>query len=527
MQSQNAVSKTQVIIVGAGPTGLSMATQLLRHNIGFIILEKNKKTTLLSKAVVVQARTLEIFEEIGLAGKAIDEGRITTALNLFYKGKRKAAINLSGLGEGLSQFPYVLSLEQSKTEKLLAGYLSENHANIQWQSEFSHSVQDDKGVTVYYKDANGKELVLEAEYLIGCDGAGSLVRHQMGLLFKGDTVPKIFYVADVKLKSNVINKNELFIFLIQKGFILFFPMEGENHYRIVGILPEAETTDRELLFSDIENTIKQQVEVALDFEELRWFSSYKVHSRKADRFMDRRYFIAGDAAHIHTPAGGQGMNTGIQDAYNLAWKLAYVLKGMMHPDILKTYNTERQENAKHLLRTTDRMFDIMAGTNGFLNFIRLNIFPLLAGIITKSAAVKRRIFPLISQTGIAYPNSKLTLESNVGKVHAGDRIPYFLFPDGKNIFDFLKKPIFKILFFGKNADNIKQPFEKPCLAMDFYSFNDIPPNVFGNHDGFYILLRPDNHISYIGNDTGKCLELINKIAMKTGSSDSSAKLKSQ
>jgi 2-polyprenyl-6-methoxyphenol hydroxylase-like FAD-dependent oxidoreductase len=152
--------KTQVVIIGAGPTGLSMAAQLLRLNIDFVILEKNEKTTPLSKAIVVQARTLEIFEEIGLAEKAIAAGRVTTAMNLFYKGKQKAAVDLAGMGKGSSAFTFALSLEQSKTEKLLADYLSGKGKIIQWKSELLRLQQDNKEVRVYYKDAEGEEQMI-------------------------------------------------------------------------------------------------------------------------------------------------------------------------------------------------------------------------------------------------------------------------------------------------------------------------------------------------------------------------------
>lgn len=511
MDTQNKMIKTQVIIVGAGPTGLSMAVQLLRYNLDFIIIEKNEKTTFLSKALVIQARTLEIFAEIGIAKKTINEGQVTTALHLYYKGKEKALVTITELGKGLSPYPYALSLEQSKTEKLLVDYLSENQKTIQWKCDFSHFEQNENSVIVYYINAEGQEQKIEAAYLVGCDGAGSLVRHQMGSLFKGDTVPKMFYVADVKLKSPVINKNELFMFLIKKGFVLFFPMEGEGHYRIVGILPEATGADEELTFAGIEGSIKQQIISPVEFEELRWFSSYKVHSRMANSFANGRCFIAGDAAHIHTPAGGQGMNTGIQDAYNLAWKLAYTIRGKVNAVVLQTYNTERAENARHLLQTTDRMFDMMAGTTGFLNFVRLHLFPIIAGFITKSPKVKKRIFPLISQTGISYHNSELTIESAIGNVKAGVRMPYFIFSNGKPIFDYLAEPAFKILFFGNASQNHSQQLNKIKLKIIAFAFEEIPAYLFGSETNFYILLRPDNHISYIGNDIDNCRELLNKI----------------
>ncbi len=508
------ILKTQVIIVGAGPSGLSMAVQLLRYDVDFIIIEKNEKTTFLSKALVVQARTLEIFQELGIAEQALKEGKITTALNLFYKGKQRAKVNISGLGEGLSQFPYALSLEQSKTEKLLVDHLSANGKAIQWKCEFTRVEQNENGVKAYYKDGAGEEQQIEAAYLVGCDGASSIVRHQLGLSFKGDTVPKIFYVADVKLQSTVINKNELFMFMIKKGFILFFPMEGDGHYRIVGILPEAKDANEQFKFEDIRDYIKEQVVCPVNFEEELWFSSYRVHSRKADAFGNGRCFIAGDAAHIHTPAGGQGMNTGIQDAYNLAWKIAYTIKGEANADLLKTYSAERVENAKHLLETTDKMFDIMAGATGFLNFIRLHLFSAIAALVIRSKMVKKRLFPLISQTGISYPNSYLTIKSSIGKVKAGDRMHYFVFSDGKPIFDHLTAPAFKILFFGDaEMDNggMLQDMKIKIVAL---AFREIPEALFGAERDFYILLRPDNHICYIGKDLENCRAALQKIAEK-------------
>ena len=495
--------KTQVVIVGAGPTGLSLAVQFIRYNIDFVIIEKNEKTTAFSKAIAVQARTLEIFQQAGLAKKAIQEGRITNGMNIFYRGKRKAFINIEGLGDGLTPFPFALSLEQSKTEKLLADYLSENGKTIHWKSEFTCLTQNNEGVTGYYKNESGEETGIEAQYLVGCDGARSLVRHQLGFSFEGDTVPKIFYVTDVVLSSSVINKDEIFGFLIKGGFVLFFPMEGTGHYRVIGILTDKKEEDANITFEDIEEFVKTQIISPVNFEKVNWFSTYKVHSRKATSFMEGRCFIAGDAAHIHTPAGGQGMNTGIQDGYNLAWKIAYVINGKLSPSVLETYNTERTKNAKQLLNTTDRMFDIMAGTNWFWNFVRLKIFPLIAGFVIKNRSLNKRLFPLISETGISYSDSALTLKSSIGKVRAGDRMHYFVFSDRKNIFDYLDAPSFKILFFGSKENNFDQ-LKNLKFKVDVFSFNEIPENIFGNSSDFYVLLRPDNHISYVGYKIEEC-----------------------
>lgn len=503
--------KTQVIIIGAGPTGLSLAVQLLRYNIDFIILEKNEKTTHLSKAIVIQARTLEIFHETGLAKKAMEQGRLTTAMNMFYKGKKRVTLNLAGLGEGLSHFSFALSLEQSKTEKLLVDYLAKNEKPIFWKSEFTRFEQNEQGVTVYYKDAAGTEQIIEGGYVVGCDGAHSLVRHQSGQAFEGDTVSKLFYVTDVRLSSPVVNTDELFIFLIKKGFILFFPMEGSGHYRIIGILPDY-TDDDTVTFETIREEVTKQLISAVHFEEVLWFSTYKVHSRKAGSFMNGRSFIAGDAAHIHTPAGGQGMNTGIQDAYNLAWKLAFTIQYKAKAAVLESYNTERTGNAAHLLRTTDRMFEIMTGASRFWNFVRLKIFPAVARFISRNKVFNKRIFPLLSMTSIAYPDSALTVKSSVGKVKAGQRIPYFVFRDGKNIFDYLMDPGFKLLFFGEGSNSHFEQLKNIKIPVTSFSFSEIPTALFKTGHDFYILLRPDNHISYIGESLDSCIGFLEKIS---------------
>lgn len=499
---------TDVIIVGAGPTGLSLAVQLQRYGIDFIIIDKKPETTELSKAVVVQARTLEIFSEIGLDKRAVEEGQTAMAFNLYHNGKKRARLNLSGLGKGQSKFPFVLSLEQSKTEKLLAGYLTANASEnpIRWNCEFTGFSQSADGVTATYKSPDGEKTV-DAKFIVGCDGASSPVRHGAGLAFVGDTIPKIFYVADTILKSPAIKTDELSVFLIDKGFILFFPMEGDGHYRIIGVLPDVDEARAEkLVFEDIQSDIVKNVCIPLEFKGVNWFSHYKVHSRKAGSFRNNRCLIAGDAAHIHTPAGGQGMNTGIQDAYNLAWKLAFVISGKSDLSLLETYDLERTENAEKLLKTTDRMFDFMAGEHWYSDFFRLHLFPSIAHIISRHDTFNKFIFPLLSQTGITYPDSALTVKSKIGKVKSGDRMHYFEFA-GRNIFDLLTEPNFKLLYFGKTS-----PIDTQSrFGIATIIIAEIPEKLFGTEREFFILLRPDNHISYIGRDFTKIEAFLNTI----------------
>ena len=239
--------------------------------------------------------------------------------------------------------------------------------------------------------------------------------------------------------------------LTRNAVVAFFPMPGEKRWRIVGAFPEGFDKDEgEVLYEEIEARIKEEAELELDITRVDWFSTYKVHTRHVEKFSSGRCFLAGDSAHIHTPAGGQGMNTGIQDAYNLAWKMALVLKGSASQRILDTYNEERLPNARRLLQTTDRMFNLAAGTDWFLNLIRTTIFPPMAKFILSIDAVKKRFFPLISQIGITYRDSSLSAHDGDEhfKVRAGDRMPYFVV-DGRSIYDRLRAPTFHLRqFFG-------------------------------------------------------------------------------
>jgi 2-polyprenyl-6-methoxyphenol hydroxylase-like FAD-dependent oxidoreductase len=497
------IVNTEVLIVGAGPTGLSLAAQFHRYGIPFHIVDEKDGPTKLSKAVVVQARSIEIFRELGLGGEALSHGKVTNALNFYYKGKKRAHLDLSQMGKGLSAYPFVLSLEQSKTERLLADHLAGHGTRIDWNTAFESFIQDAGGISATLRGASGRYSV-RASYLVGCDGASSPIRHAAGLGFQGDTVPKIFYVADVSLTSPVICKDEVFVFLIPKGFVVFFPMDGAGHYRMIGILPDVAPDQVEnLTFDDVKKSLAGQLSIEVRYDDLHWFSHYKVHSRKADSFSEGRVFLAGDAAHIHSPAGGQGMNTGIQDAYNLAWKLALVLKGAAGARILDSYSFEREANARKLLHTTDAIFDYMAGTTGLRNFVRLHIFPHIAHFIGKTRIANRFLFPFVSQIGIAYPESPLTVKSRVGNVCAGDRMPYFRLPDGRDIFDVISEPGFKLLYFGVNAPP-DPPF--PLITMP-----DVPEKWFGKAREFYLLLRPDNHISYLGPDRNAVARFLQKL----------------
>lgn len=504
-----ATMNTDVVIIGAGPTGLSLACQFVRHGIDFAIFDKSEGITPYSKAIGVQARTLEIYDQIGLAQGLIAQGTIAERVSLIEAGKVRGKIELANIGKGLSPYPFLLIVEQSKHEHLLYDFLKTGGKDVFWQAELESFWQTDGGVTAKIRNAKGESQTVEAKYLVGCDGAKSLVRHALGMTFEGITFDRLFYVADVQIGQQ-FSHDEIMVCLAQNTFTAFFPLPGEKRFRIVGTFPEnTDKNEGEILYEEIEEQIKEDTKLELDITKVNWFSIYKVHSRRVSKFSEGRCFFAGDAAHVHTPAGAQGMNTGIQDGYNLAWKLASVIKGFAGTHILETYDEERGENAKHLLETTDRLFEFGASPEWFIAYFRTLIFPLIANVVLSFDIVKKIVFPLVSQIGINYRHSSLSEHADDAKfkVKAGDRMPYFLV-DNESIYDRLSEPKFHLLTFsggGSGYQTMKGEIEKeyPYL-VDYYVVPFYDPRikeVFGMNKSFSVLLRPDNYIGFISQGT--------------------------
>lgn len=390
-------------------------------------------------------------------------------------------------------------LEQSRNEALLYEYLRAHGRDVYWNSEVQSIAQSPDGVTARCIDPAGISRTVRAWYLVGCDGPRSVVRENLDIGFEGSTFERIFYVADVQIDWQ-LGHDALILCMTENSIVAFFPMRGARRFRIVGAFPEGlDRNEGEIVYPEIERRIKQESEIALEVSHVNWFSTYKVHSRHASRFSSGRCFLAGDAAHVHTPAGAQGMNTGIQDAYNLAWKLAYVLHRGAGPELLETYNTERLENARNLLKTTDRMFSLAAGSDWLENVVRTTILPPLASVLLHVEPVRRRFFSLISQIGIEYRHSALSDSSGDHgfAVRAGDRMPYFRV-GGASVFDRLRAPKFHLIFFGDAAAGAPL-HARFADGVDLYALplDDAAKSAFGTDRPFSVLLRPDNHIALL------------------------------
>jgi 2-polyprenyl-6-methoxyphenol hydroxylase-like FAD-dependent oxidoreductase len=470
-----------VLVVGAGPTGLMLANQLVRHGVRPLIVDRHAGPVRETRALGVQARTLEIYQRLGIVDQALALGTRADGANLWIEGRRAARVPFGDIGGSLSPFPYLFILGQDDNERLLGDRLRAEGIDVQWRRELVALEPHDDGVVATLRGPDGRDERVDARWVAGCDGARSAVRELNGIGFPGAPYEHVFFVADVQARGPMA-AGELNVYLWRDGFHLFFPMRGERHWRVVGIVPRALRGHAEPTFDMVAPSVCDEVGGGLTFERCSWFSTYRIHHRRAARFRDGRCFLLGDAAHIHSPVGAQGMNTGLQDAYNLAWKLAWVARGAGDTALLDSYAAEREPVAEQLLRTTDRAFTFAVSRGGLARLVRTRLLARIAAVAMRSDALRRLAFRRVSQIGIAYRSSPLsqTLPGlPAGAPRAGERFPWrpALWPR-------LDDRSFHLVLSRQPAPVLPRP-------LPVHTDDDLPGPAFW-------LLRPDGHVGLCG-----------------------------
>jgi 2-polyprenyl-6-methoxyphenol hydroxylase-like FAD-dependent oxidoreductase len=469
-----------------------LALWLTRLGVRVRVVDKTVEPGTTSRALAVQARTLEWYRQLGLSDAVISDGRKMVAINLWVTGEPVAHVVFGDMGADLSPFPYALIYPQDEHERLLIDRLASLGVHIERQTELAAFEESDGGVRARLERADGAATVCAAAYIAGCDGAHSTVREALGIGFPGGTYDHLFYVADVEARGAVMN-GELHGALDATDFLLMFPLKDEGRARLIGtVRVDAEQRHDKLSWDDVSQRVIAWMRI--DVERIHWFSTYHVHHRVADRFRKGRAFLLGDAAHIHSPVGGQGMNTGIGDAVNLAWKIAAVVQRRADSALLDSYEPERIAFARRLVATTDQAFVGITSDGAIARRVRLNVVPAIMPALFAFAPTRRFMFRTISQIAVNYRGSSLS-EGRAGRVHGGDRLPWLKpNPNEADNFTPLTSVDWQVHVYGAAAPELQTACDARQLSLHVFPWRrEMGKNGLGR-DAAY-LVRPDGYVA--------------------------------
>lgn len=429
------MKETDVLIIGGGPSGTVLALELSLQHIPFRIIDKSPGRPTESRALVIQPRTLELLSRHGISHDLTSAGTIGTGASIYVNKFHAASLDLSDLGfSDQTAFPLPLWISQADTEHCLDAALARHGYEIERPITAEEIVQDESGVTATLRNTstNTTETV-RAKYVIGCDGAHSVVRHAAGLSFEGAPYPQDFILADTYMDWSAAPKEPELTFFMGQGMMIMFPLK-DGLFRLITICPSIVPTPKrhkndEPTLEDFQKVFNVMAPGTAKLRDPVWLARFRLHHRGVENYRKGRLFVAGDAAHIHSPAGGQGMNTGIQDAVNLGWKLASVLKAQSPSSsteaeaLLDSYSLERHRIGQYLLKGTDRIFSFGSSQNWLFITLRNFLVPWVAPWVFASRERRARFFRFMSELGIRYRHSTIvgTGAAYRGALKGGDR----------------------------------------------------------------------------------------------------------
>ena len=486
---------TDVLIVGAGPTGLVLALWLTRLGVPVRLIDKLPEPATASRAVAVQARTLEMYRQLGIADRVIERGRNAIAVNLWVTRRHVTRFVFGDMGAGISPYPYALIYPQDEHERLLIDCLRQHGVRVERGTELVAIEEAGEEVVAQLAGADGSRASCRARFVAGCDGAHSAVRDALGIGFAGGTYEHLFYVADVDAAGPAMN-GEVHVAFDTSDFLAVFPLRDDGRARLVGTIRERAGADGDRYsWDDVNPRVMRWMDISVS--RVNWFSTYRVHHRVADRFRRGRAFLLGDAAHIHSPVGGQGMNTGIGDAVNLAWKLAAVVRRAAPPAILDTYEVERIAFARRLVATTDEAFTAVTSSGPIARLLRLRIVPRLLPLFFATKAGRRLAFRTVSQTAINYRHSALS-EGRAGAVRGGDRLPWIPRErdDAQDNFAPLESLEWQVHVYGRAAPGVRTLCAARGVRLHEFAFTPSARRARFRQDALY-LVRPDGYLAFV------------------------------
>ncbi|KAB8189119.1 hypothetical protein FH608_040425 [Nonomuraea phyllanthi] len=480
---------TEVLIIGAGPTGLTMAIELAKRDVAVRIVDAASAPTSQTRALGVQPRTLELFERLGLAEPAVEGGVPVTQFRLFSENKQFLDLGLSGLE---TPHPYLLMLPQPAVEELLGRRLKDYGVMVERGVELTMLSQGVSDVEAAMRHSDGTVERVRVPWLIGCDGAHSTVRHQLGVSFVGAAFEENFAVADGRVDWP-LSYDVFYSFLNKGNFVAYFPMPGGLH-RITIAYPPGQAPTGDLTFEEVQKAVALCSPSGTRLVKIDEAGRFQINQRKVERHSVDRVFLAGDAAHVHSVVGGQGMNTGIQDAFNLGWKLAAVVQGRARASLLDTYAAERSPVAHRLVKGTRRATRMTLLRNPVATAARRNLAP----HITARPAVRRILSRALTQLDVSYRDG--TGGTNDERLAVGDR-----FPD----IELLHPSKHTLLIFGTEPPGLHDTLGDLADLISIRHMTDGRAHLRGGIGGDgLVLVRPDDYIAILGGDVADLREYL-------------------
>jgi 2-polyprenyl-6-methoxyphenol hydroxylase-like FAD-dependent oxidoreductase len=524
-RAMTAHGEPDVLVVGAGPTGLTLAAQLHALGAGVRIVDRQLDREHESRALAVQPRTLEVLRGLGIAPTLVERGNDTSQLQL-HAGERVVVVRLFDVGLEDTAFPFLLFISQAETEAVLNEHLAEQGVDVERGVELVEFKAGEDAVRCTLRHGDETTERLHARYLVGCDGAHSSVRHGAGIPFEGGAYPQTFVLGDLEVDGE-LEPDVGHAFLGESGMLFFFPLARPASWRMLGMRPpggEDEQERAQPTLADLQGIAEAFTGGRLRLRDPVWLTYFRLHHRHAARYRADRVFLAGDAAHVHSPAGAQGMNTGIQEASNLGWKLALVAKGIADEALLESYETERQPIGGFVLRFTDRAARIATSERRTLRLLRTELVPRLAPLVLRSSRARAYGFRTLAQLRIHYRNSPAVQEGEPALrrgPQAGDRLPDArIARNGRPgwLHDALAPPGFHLLLCGPtdgwNEHHVAALQERYNGLVSVHRLaRKATPRVLHDREGqafsrlgvdgaAQYLVRPDGHIGYRSGGTG-------------------------
>ncbi|HEY7165696.1 MAG TPA: FAD-dependent monooxygenase [Candidatus Binatia bacterium] len=386
---------TDILIVGAGPVGLFLANECARRGLRWRLIETRSAQSEHSKALAIFPRTLEIFDMAGVVGPFLEAANRVTSVAVTTHGRTLAHMRFT---PEESPYSFVAMVPQNVTESLLARELQRKGGRVEYETTFVSAEQQDDGVSVTVKHRDAA-IKLKASFVVGCDGARSAVRHFFKIPFEGGDYEDSFMLADIDT-NEAFPADELQLCPSEFGPVAIFPMSAARR-RIVATVeqPEGDAPSLDL----VRRILDQRAPHGIEARALHWSSYFHIHHRHVTHLRVGRIFIAGDAAHIHSPFGGQGMNTGLHDVWNLVWKLDLVLRGVGNERLLDSYSAERMPVIKQVIATTDFLTKVLGTPNKLAQALRDTVIPMVSRLAPFQHAFVQRL----SELGIGYRGSPI------------------------------------------------------------------------------------------------------------------------